>query len=298
MLKQNPFSLYDFLGYFIPGSLLIYSVYLIHAFNTQTINLNEITDCFPLIDTTGIFLFVLLSYTCGHILSFLSSYTIEKFANWKYKYPSKYLLEKHANIPEDKKHKFFYKGETKDERWGNAWRIILCIIILPMVTIEVICSNLFKFKDVFRKPLDDFLVYSINKKTLELLNKLELDIKRYEKNPEIFDTHRIISHFTYDNSKNHQQRLTNYVSLYGFLRTLTFISNFIAYYYIVKFLLEINFYNSIDLHKILLIFLLLTLSYIFFMAFMKFYRRYTLEAFMVLVITDFSEKPVSESEKR
>ena len=47
-MKQNPFSLYDFLGYFIPGSLLIYIVILINFFKkANEINLDAILKSLP-----------------------------------------------------------------------------------------------------------------------------------------------------------------------------------------------------------------------------------------------------------
>ena len=39
-----------------------------------------------------IFFFIIISYAIGHLLSFISSVTIEKYGNWKYGYPSKTVI--------------------------------------------------------------------------------------------------------------------------------------------------------------------------------------------------------------
>ena len=92
-MKQNPFSLYDFLGYFIPGALVLYLIMIIE--HLKKVNSFDITDIFECVSNPSVnqaLLFIILSYVAGHFLSYISSITIEQYANWKYDYPSKYLL--------------------------------------------------------------------------------------------------------------------------------------------------------------------------------------------------------------
>jgi len=275
MIKQNPFSLYDFLGYFIPGALVTYVIFLVNStdsWNELLMQVNQTQE----FQFDKFLLFTIISYSLGHLINFISSITIERYANWKYNYPSKYLL----NFIED--HKFWNGGYII-----IIWKILLVLILLPVVIFDFLLGNLFNFKAFYTKKLDDFLVELIKEKGLILFDKLtpraQIDIRNY-------DFHRIFAHYTYENSKNHQNKLTNYVVLYGFLRTLTLISNLTFWFLVIKLFQDYNsqvsLFCNLSLNKNL-IYSILSLSiitYIYFMAFMKFYRRYTLESLMLIAI--------------
>lgn len=272
MIKQNPFSLYDFLGYFIPGALLIYLLLFIQYlenFNGQFVFLNFL-DFGKDTNLEQLLFFVIISYGFGHLINFMSSITIEKYANWKYDYPSKYLL-----------------GIEKNEYWqksrkiGNLWRILLPILILPVTIFDLILGDLFKFKDFYTRKLDDFLIEVIKEKGNILVNMLFKNTNKKLQDSKIgkYDFFRIFAHYTFENTINHQFKLVNYVVLYGFLRVLTLISVIVFWYSLYSLIILKN--NLIDFSTILFIGLI---SYVFFMAFMKFYRRYTLEGFMLIAI--------------
>lgn len=194
MIKQNPFSLYDFLGYFIPGALVTYIIILISStknWEEVLVKINH-TEEFQF---DKFLLFTIVSYSLGHLINFLSSITIERYANWKYNYPSKYLL----NFTEDHR---FWKGGFMI----IIWKIIMIVILLPVVIFDFLLGNIFNFKAFYTKGLDGFLVKLIKDKGLILFDKLspigQVDIRNY-------DFHRIFAHYTYENSKNHQNKLTN-----------------------------------------------------------------------------------------
>lgn len=69
---------------------------------------------------------------------------------------------------------------------------------------------------------------------------------------------------------------------------MTFISNCVTLWLLLRYLLPSLKYvrNEIDWHYMLILILSFGLTYIFLMAFMKFYQRFTLESFMCLVIDD------------
>lgn len=276
MVKQNPFSVYDFLGYLVPGSILLYAYLIIdYLKNTKTFDLNAFIENFSNFKFEGIFFFIILSYTLGHLVSFASSITIEKYANWRYSYPSKYLL----NI----KHKGYFKSSIN---WKDVtWRIGMIIILFPCVIYDFLFGQLLGFKKFYTSPLDKFLQTFVIFKLNNLVKKLGIDkIEEYEEynngKGNNFDFHRIATHYAYENSKNHQSKMSNYVALYGFLRALSFIFNFTAIYFFIRvyLYLEFNFVN------IFILIILSGLSYLSFMAFMKFYRRYSLEGLMVITI--------------
>lgn len=289
MIKQNPFSIYDFLGYFIPGALVIYIIVLLVTITDFT-NLNTILSTLSndkSFQLDSFLFFVIISYAVGHLINFLSSITIERYSNWKYNYPSKYLMNLKPN------HKFWI-GKKKI----IFWKILLLLLIFPVSVFDYLFGEVLSFKTFYTKKADNYIIETVKTKGLTLLNQLGTPITKTLRE---YDFHRIFSHYVYENSKNHQSRLTNYVALYGFLRSLCLISVFmfwlLIYRIYIKAELTITFKEFFDKSKyIIFAMVLISLaSYIFFMAFMKFYRRYTLESLMLIVI---DKKLVDNTQKR
>ncbi|SDR65867.1 hypothetical protein [Christiangramia echinicola] len=278
MIKQNPFSVYDFLGYFIPGALVIY-VFLIISNSNE---FESISSVFTVIgnnkslEIDNLLFFIILSYGLGHLINFLSSITIERYSYWKYDYPSKYLMNLNP-------YNNYWKGPLKIK----IWKSLLFLILLPISILDYLLGEFLNFKDFYTKRLDQFMIEMIKSKGVILLDKLGAPLTNSLRN---YDFHRIFSHYVYENSKNHQAKMTNYVSLYGFLRSLSLISVIFFWYSLYKLIViysqGITFNEFYDEWKYLIYsFILLGgISYVFFMAFMKFYRRYTLEALMLIVI--------------
>jgi hypothetical protein len=273
-MKQNPFSLYDFLGYFIPGALVLYLIMIIE--HLKKVNSFDITDIFECVSNPSVnqaLLFIILSYVAGHFLSYISSITIEQYANWKYDYPSKYLLGL-----SDRK---YWKGAKSFH--SVFWRAILLVFLAPMVILDFILGRLFGFKVFFHKTLDPDIIKLVIIKTNTLMDQLGLNkengCKSGDGNKQ--DFYRIIYHYIYENSRNHQSKLNNYVALYGFLRTITLLLMILFWYLI----LHIGLFSKFSSGSIWLLVLLTLVNYVFFMGFMKFYRRYTLEGLMVLAIS-------------
>jgi len=287
MIKQNPFSLYDFLGYFIPGAIILQLLLLIpHLDSITTYNdLVNILSAKEEFQIDKFIFFIIISYSIGHLVNYLSSLTIERFAYWKYDYPSKYLI----NINH---HQSYFRKDIA--RKNLIYRIILAIIIFPVFIWDLVLGEFLKFKDFYTKKLDDFLIEVIIQKFLLLLDKLyppDCDGLKDK------DYHRILAHYVYENSKNHQYKLTNYVALYGFLRCLCLITVCGFWIYVVYIIISINnFYSNLSciklrdlliafsFSKFIILIIISFISYIYFMAFMKFYRRYTLETYMLIAI--------------
>ena len=292
MTKQNPFSLYDFFGYLIPGATLIYT-YLIFEYigNNPDFEIKSLISEFSTLNYEGILIFIILSYSLGHLLSFLSSITIEKYGNWKYGYPSKYLLglvngsyflptkEKENESISDNKIRLKNKIE-------NRWRLFVLILLFPFIILDNTIGKIFGFRKFYQNPLDTFLSKSIMFKVSLLMDSLGLTNKKVisDFNPEENDFHRIVSHYAFENCKQHQFRMVNYVALYGFLRDLSLIFNALSWIYIFKMIKSINFNHQFDFFNLKITLVLMIISFISFMAFMKFYRRYTLEGFMLIVV--------------
>lgn len=276
MIKQNPFSVYDFLGYLIPGSLFLYSFYIIdYLKSTESIEIDNLFNSLNDYEHENIFLFIIISYSIGHLLSFSSSITVEKYANWRYNYPSKYLLD----LP----HQGYW---SKGLDWkSKLWRIVIITILFPCILLDLLIGKLLDFKRYYTNSVDDMLKDIITFKINALLHKLNFNKiegfkeKYRDGKGNDYDFHRIVTHYAFEYSKNHQSKMSNYVALYGFLRNLCLIFNLITIYFITRVCLYLTF-NIVNIFTILV---LLSITYLAFMAFMKFYRRYTLEGFMVVV---------------
>ena len=81
-----------------------------------------------------------------------------------------------------------------------------------------------------------------------------------------------------EHAPNHLPKMQNYVALYGFLRTITFLS-VVLFWAVIIYSLCDAFSLGLSVRLILGGFVL---SYILFMAFVKFYRRFSLEAMIAL----------------
>ena len=105
-MDKNPFSLYDFLGYLFPGLLTMLIIIHIKNINGTTdvedyISISKFMNTFK----NGIklewwkstMILIIISYILGHIIAYLSSVSIEYFANKSFKYPSYYLLHNENN---------------------------------------------------------------------------------------------------------------------------------------------------------------------------------------------------------
>lgn len=262
-MKQNPFGLYDFLGYLIPGALFLYILHFLFGIDIiyNLLNLSkEKSEVLTFIPA------VLLAYIIGHTFSLLSSFFIEKYAAFLYGYPSKYLFtENHV----------FWSAE--DPCYENIGKLLLVFFLLPISAMLCLLSI---FRITFfdqAKTLDENLSNVVFKKCMKILRyNLGIatdDISKYQKSHGISgDYFRIIYHFIFENSEKHSAKLQNYVALYGFCRTISFIFLMSFWFSIYIFMFENGKYE--------LPIILSILCFLFFTGFVKFYRRYTLEALM------------------
>lgn len=270
MINQNPFSLYDFMGYFIPGSITIFFFIHFGYFDIHYFSLAENVSIYDSnLKFDVIFFFVVFSYSVGHIINFLSSMTIEKYSNWRYNYPSKFLLGL-------EKEKYFKKNNIT----GHLLRGFLPVLILPVSFFDLIIGHYLNLKNLYTRQLDELLVDVIKEKCEVLFRNIyAFKSKKFtEIKMDDYDFFRIYSHYGFEYSKQHQNRLVNYVSLYGFLRSLAFISVLVFWMFVFKIITN---ENSFKLWYLIVVGLI---SYFLFMGFMKFYRRYTLEGLMIIVI--------------
>lgn len=278
-IQQNPFSVYDFLGYLIPGAISLYLILFFVGFDPADEAAIESAIKFVLslmsFEHPEIYVpFILLSYSVGHFLSFLSTITVERYSIWAYGYPSKYLLD--------------VSREKKDYFEGNEWviRSAILFIVAPITLFDlIICDKLLNKKGYFyAQPLDEFLVTRLRYRINKLVGRNFHDGGDKNRfNASDSDFFRYVYHYAVENAGNHLPKMQNYVALYGFLRALTLISSltFWGILYFVCF--TVNAFSIIG--SILIVVLAAIITYFLFVSFVKFYRRYTLEALMAMAVT-------------
>lgn len=260
-LKQNPFSFYDFLGYFTPGAIFIYGCMAIFAHIQPDLKVLD----FITFDRNEIYIpFILISYTAGHILSFVSSIFIEKYSEWTVGYPSKYLLGFMADS--------YFSG-------NKLIRLLVALLLAPISIFEWLLNITIKYRNTYAKPLDSLLQNIIRAKVSALLRE-HSGLKKPLEGNSATNTHffLFVYHYVVEKAPSHFPKMQNYVALYGFLRTLTLISVFFFWCLFVH-IVDGSFSTMLS---IVSLFLSAMLSLTFYMAFSKFHRRFSLEVLMAL----------------
>ena len=225
--NKNPFSIFDFLGYFFPGALFVSMFYILTVgdMNSYIEKLPAYSSFKSIVDVytgIGIFIFVLFSYVIGHMIAYISSITVELFYTWYYGYPTNYLLKKENKAEShDKK-----GGENKQcllnsklGFCGMLGHLIICLLLFPILVGHLIIERLFNLKLFIGRSLDAKLIDSISVK----VKRVGESIGYNDASTLDADMHRVVMHYVYENCQMHQVKFDNYVALYGFLRSVSFI---------------------------------------------------------------------------
>ncbi|MDP3680061.1 MAG: hypothetical protein Q8R22_04440 [Flavobacterium sp.] len=288
-MEKNPFSLFDFLGYFIPGAFGLFLVYFLQNDNglefyfkfenVKTLNTN--------ISILYITFFVILSYTLGHILSLLSTLTIENFTVWMFGYPSKNLLDIHRM---DK----YFERKLKNNNttdWpltilSGFLRFLLFLFLAPISTSSFLVGNILNLNNsIYKKSLGEPYVNLLKTKIVDIFkshdNNLLIDFNKHDYN-------KLLIHHSYNINTPHQSKLMNYVSLYGFSRVISLVFNLLSIFMFLKIFffdekLNINLNYEFSADSIVF-FISSFLTYITYLGYLKFYRRYTQENLMILLL--------------
>lgn len=269
-MKQNPFSFYDFLGYMIPGAVFLYlaafifgreQIFSVFSIASTTANSNQLISFIPA---------VICAYLLGHVLAIGSSAVIEAFTNISNGYPSEFLF--------DVKAKSYFSAKKKRDNFG---RLILWLIIFPISFLKLILKSwlrisMFNQAKSLPAPLRDDV---FNKCILVLKTHIEVSGNEFDIERGIDgDYLRLLYHFVFENSERHAGKLQNYVALYGLTRNVSFV------FILVFWASAVSMYIGDIAFNPLLLIVLSSLSYAFYIGFIKFYRRYSLEAIMAISV--------------
>ncbi|OOF28942.1 hypothetical protein [Salinivibrio proteolyticus] len=271
-MKQNPFSFYDFLGYMIPGAVLVYVAVFSFGFYGLVENLSlDSANNSAASQLLSFIPAVIFSYLLGHVLAIFSSAFIEAFSTYSNGYPSQFLF--------NAKKKCYICGKTFRRTIGRA---ILWVIVLPISLSKLVITDILGIK-VFKqaKPLPEPLrtaAFNGCKRVLSDCVNVDTSSMCKEKGIE-GDYLRLLYHFVFEQSDRHSGKLQNYVALYGLTRNVSFVFVLLfwgsVYAYFFDKSMGVGIYHVCAF---------VVLAYIFYIGFVKFYRRYSLEAIMAATI--------------
>lgn len=275
MLK-NPFSFYDFLGYLFPGLVCVIFLKVVCSIDgdikIDTLYHQGLITSFSWKDTVQ---YTVLAYVVGHLISYFSSLTVEPYLIWSYGYPSVFLLKENYD-------KNFFDINTKVGKVGTyCWKLLVCILIFPICLASLFFGHLLHFRFYVLKPLDSYLQQNINKKIDSLLEKLKLSQRGNGA-----DVHRVLMHYNYEHYANHIRKYDNYIALYGFFRSLCLLCSSIFIFLFIIEVKNIDFNLPINWNSVFILAILFCVTYLYYLGFIKFYRRYTLEYLMSILVDD------------
>ena len=211
---------------------------------------------------------VLIAYAIGHLLSFVSSVSIERYSLWAMGYPS--------NYPLGVKHKGYFHSD-KNQMLRAVVRSAVFVLILPISALDLLLGKILGTRDLYAKPLDQLLITVIRGKVDRLLTTKGgiQDLNAHGKAGDL-DFFRFAYHYSVANAVHHLPKMQNYVALFGFLRNISLIT--VLAFWLTSY--------AVSQHLIAWQILpaLAAASYLFFMAFVKFYRRFCLEALMATAV--------------
>lgn len=280
-MNQNPFSFYDFLGYLIPGGFFILLMY----FCGLTFDLDIVVDLTELLkgqsQIFGVLNYasiVIISYIAGHFISITSAFFIEKYMNEKLGYPSQYLFNK---LSDDLEIVCTPSCCEQDENIKRKikYRIIKAVL-LPITPWDYATQKLCYSQSLpFQLANTTWLIIKDGYE-----KKFRLDSELLKVGTGLHDDlFRLAYHYVYEFSNQHQSKIQNYVALYGFCRNICLVFIITFWISFLTFICRLVEGNSISYSLIsgLLSFFFI---YVFYVGFVKFYRRYTLEVLMAFAV--------------
>jgi|LakMenEpi03Aug12_release.lakeMendotaPanAssembly.Ray.scaffolds.fasta_scaffold481564_1 hypothetical protein len=270
--KSPQFTAYDFLGYLVPGltALGLIDITLAYHSDHSVISTEWLIKRYSGISWQGAIPLLLISYYVGHLVSFVSSCTIEKHATWFHGHPTKFLMYSRNDG-------YFNVGGARP--W-LSWllRSIIFLFMLPCSWIEIIFGKLAGLSNNYFRPFDPMLREAASGAFADLHMRLKLGDDLLEQHPSDYDYERLGLHYALETAPAHIYTLRNYVVLYGFLRSMTFVI------LIGAWVLSYHIYFMHTWKHAAIILMLSGLPiFISYAAFLKFLVRYHREAIMAII---------------
>lgn len=284
--KSPQLTPYDFLGYLVPGLAAIAIGDLSIAYHQyhDVLTSDWIVARYAKISWQGAIPLILLAYYIGHLVSFLSACSVERYAGWLYGQPSKFLMYGKGNG-------YFAVGG------GRPWlswllRLVTGIFMLPCSWIELVFGKFAGLSGNYFRRFDPMLRDAAAGAYAHLHRRIGLkDELLREKHPSNYEFERLGLHYALETAPAHIYTLRNYVVMYGFLRSMTFIllvSSWLMAYH-VRSMYGLGY-------SLLSLFGSGIVIFISYAAFLKFWVRYHREAIMAIIAVFAKENSAQQVE--
>lgn len=228
--KAPQFSAYDFLGYLLPGLVLIGLVdcsWLYHASKTA-LTWELMVSRYATLSWDNAIPLALFGYFLGHMVSFASSVLIEDHATRMHGHPASFLVRP-VRI------RYLYSGDyKKPRRLSVACKVVLKVVVLifmlPVCWVEVVISRFLDLSRQFNATINPMLRMCVQAAEDRLLNALDVKTPGGNRPTRRKDElhwgsglEKLALHYALEMAPAHLFTLRNYVVLYGFLRAMTLI---------------------------------------------------------------------------
>jgi len=155
----------------------------------------------------------------------------------------------------------------------------MVLYIYPVIICDVIVRKIFKIKNLLGKPIDIIISNLIRNKVdnycIDCFSQKETEKIQKSDTADFFN---FIYHYTLEKYPTHVSKLNNYVSLYGFTRTLCFSFITLSWIIIIR-----GFGGEFSWSATSIILVISVISGILYLDFNKFYRKYSNEVLLAFV---------------
>ena len=283
--KSPQFSAYDFLGYLLPGLVLIALMdcsWLYH-FKKAVLSWEFVVARYSKLSWENAIPLALFGYFFGHAVSFVSGMVVEEHARLMHGSPASFIVR-------EAKPRYFHC-----EKWGKGHRIatftivlmrgIVMLFMLPLTWIELLFTRLVpvsrRFNFEITRLLKRCLVVAEDRLLMQMGVKTESGKPPGRSKDELhwgLGFERLALHYALEKAPAHLFTLRNYVVLYGFLRAMTFIL------LVVVWMIAVHLFVQLEIRSGVLVLIIggviISPSY---GGFLKFWTRYHKEALMAFL---------------
>lgn len=274
-IESLPLTAYDVIGYFIPGLVVVVSALaLLHGSSSFDIKIS-LDDGIKVYYIVVLMIVIVFSYVTGHVVALLSAIFVEKLVIYVYGYPSQFLFHSLYSIARPARCRIFI-GLWKNICAGNFLRgtciFFVCIVFFPQLFVMFLLDVV---------GIGDSVNRSIPRAVAALFFERFRSIFKCDagdlKSDEWFF---MAQQYILLNSQHAALRMYNYLNLYGFCRNMAFVCTICGFLFIM---LGSVYGNSRHYVPWSIIFISFGVFLTF--AFIKFYRRYSLEVVMSVCVS-------------
>lgn len=287
-VERMPFTVYDIVGYLAPGFITLYGALIFidptsNSIISESLHFEEVFHSSALQQVTTAIAILILSYLCGHIVSFLSSITVERLLVIWQGYPSGWAFRAYlgaswwdlvlASIPQELTQKKKQDSFSSIREAQNFLSFLLLHIFLLPLILGFLASALVGARRSVIKAVPSALI----RESLFCSDKMGCPIQSDQINKEnVGDWFKWISAHVTNTNNVAFLRMYNYLTIYGFLRAMVFILNGASW------LTFISAYPSqlpsMSTAAFIVPAICAATATVCFLEYIKFYRRYTEES--------------------